>query len=175
MGISLVKGMDIEMGKDWRTGLYTLKTFKQIVPALFENPEKLKYAAVLFIDADGLTYINETYGIDKGNVYLQGIAKCFYQCSAPMKIGTRRFDGDEFIFLLYGCESREELETYIEEIIQKQQGSYVEFGENLHYELKFSCGYAVYPEEGTDYASLNRLSTFRMYYDKRQRKRGNQE
>lgn len=105
MGISLVKGMDIEMGKDWRTGLYTLKTFKQIVPALFEHPEKLKYAAVLFIDADGLTYINETYGIDKGNVYLQGIAKCFYQCSAPMKIGTRRFDGDEFIFFSMGVKA----------------------------------------------------------------------
>ena len=56
---------------DALTGLYNRRGLDKQLDELFAEPEKLGYSALIMIDADGLKGINDTYGHDKGDIYLK--------------------------------------------------------------------------------------------------------
>ena len=57
----------------------------------------------MFIDADHLKYINDTFGHDMGNLEIRGIADGIRKVFPPEAV-SMRYGGDEFVVLLPGCE-----------------------------------------------------------------------
>lgn len=65
----------MERDIDSLTGLYNRRGLDIQLSKLFEEPEKLGYCAMVMVDADGLKIINDTYGHEKGDIYLKKLLK----------------------------------------------------------------------------------------------------
>ena len=63
-----------ERDYDVLTGLYNRFSFQRHMDYLFEHSEQLKIAALAMIDLDNLKKINDAFGHDWGDIYLQKIA-----------------------------------------------------------------------------------------------------
>ena len=98
------------------------------------------------------------------------MVEVFNFCTAPKQIAAR-LSGDEFSVLIYGCEDKEELQYYIDEIGKNQNGFEVEFKEGLKLPVEFSIGAAFYPEDGKECDTLLKCADERMYENKRLRKK----
>lgn len=164
------KRIENERDVDFLTGIYNNRGFIARIGYLLCRPDILNQAAFIMIDTDNLKMINDAYGHEAGNRYLQGMAEILNLCTAPQQIAAH-LSGDEFSVLIYGCEDREELRYYIEELEKKQNGFEVEFKEGLKLSVKFSIGVAFYPEDGKEYDTLFKCADKRMYENKRLRKK----
>ena len=59
-----------ERDYDVLTGLYNRRAFDARAKKLFRMPEKLGHAALLMMDMDNLKHINDTFGHDWGDRYI---------------------------------------------------------------------------------------------------------
>lgn len=158
-----------ERDEDLLTGLYSRRAFYAQMDPLFQQPELLKKAALIMIDSDNLKQINDYHGHSNGDRYLCGIADIL-RTNAAAKSLLARLSGDEFAMLIYGCESEQELQDYILQIRQNQDGVCIRSTEQLCLPVAFSMGCAFYPEDGRNYHVLLKCADERMYDEKRQRK-----
>lgn len=160
-----------ERDEDQLTGLYNRRAFTDQVLSLFESPNQMHHAALIMIDTDELKKINDNYGHPAGDRYLRGMAEVLSLCTAPKQI-TGRLSGDEFAVLIYGCKNMDELQRYIGEIEQYQNGFDIKYEKNIELSVHYSIGVAYYPEEGSDYHELLDLADNRMYNNKHRKKYG---
>lgn len=163
------KRLEQERDEDTLTGLYSRRAFYAQMELLLGRPEHLKHNVLIMVDADNLKQINDSYGHDGGDCYLRGVAQALRSGSAPKRI-VARLSGDEFALFLYGCDSEEELQTYIKELKSRQNGYDVCFHDDVYLSVKFSMGCAYYPQDGTDYHVLLKCADQRMYIEKRRKK-----
>lgn len=102
------KQMQYENTHDALTGLYKFSYFKQIAAEiLMEMPEGDLCAAVM-LDLDFFKSINDTFGHDAGDKYLQ----CFASVMQSMPLEhflTARRSGDEFCMMIFGCSDKTEV------------------------------------------------------------------
>lgn len=70
-----------------------------------------KQAAIMYMDLDGLKYINDTFGHDAGDVAIRATARVLQE-SLPDDSMLARMGGDEFVAFLLGT-SQSEAEGYI--------------------------------------------------------------
>ncbi len=123
---------------------------------------------MIMIDADGLKRINDTYGHDKGDVYLCRIADTINTFEPKNSVAARQ-GGDEFVLFLYQYEQDELTEAVkMLEFIQKHCLAYLD--EELRVKLEFSFGYVMTQGEA-DYRELLKQADERMYENKRERKK----
>lgn len=152
---------------DALTGLYNRRGLETQLAELFADPEKLGHYAVIMIDADGLKGINDTYGHEKGDVYLQKIADTINTFDPKNSIAARQ-GGDEFVLLLYRYEEEEMAEAIKAlEFIQRHCLAYLD--DELRVKLEFSFGY-VLASGKADYQELLKQADEKMYENKRKRK-----
>lgn len=164
-----------ERDEDLLTGLCSRRAFIRRMKLLLEHPEELGCSALVGIDTDRLKMVNDTYGHDAGDSYLRGMADILRESTAPGAL-LGRLGGDEFAVWIYGCESREELESFIKELEEKQWGIYeVHFREEVSFSVRFSMGCAFYGEDGTDYESLTTCADSRMYENKRRKRQADEQ
>lgn len=161
----IVRERDIDI----LTGLYNRRAFYSQVSALFQSPKELGCAVLMMADADNLKQVNDRYGHENGDCYLQGIASMLRPCSLKNRIAAR-LSGDEFVLFLYGAPSREDLDCYVDEICSAMDSSMVTLCSGSSIPLRFSHGCAYYPEEGYDLTPLLKLADERMYENKKKRK-----
>jgi diguanylate cyclase (GGDEF)-like protein/PAS domain S-box-containing protein len=113
---------------------------------LHQRAETGKPIAVLFVDIDQFSAINESLGHQSGDQVLQHAA-------VQMKIATKnkgmlsRFSGDEFIFLLHDFKCMEEVNQTVEDL-QKAIAIPYTFGEQ-EYMVTASVGVSIFPQDGT--------------------------
>ena len=69
----------------------------------------------MFIDADHLKYINDTFGHDMGNLAISSIASVIRQ-HCPANSVSMRYGGDEFVFGYEGDISKEELDRKVKKV-----------------------------------------------------------
>lgn len=158
-----------ELGQDTLTGLYNRRKLEEKLDCLFENPESIKYGALIVIDADDLKKANDTYGHENGDCYLRALADILTGLHAPNQI-TARIGGDEFVIYFGGIQMPEELETYLDRINKMRDKSSVQMADGSKMLVRYSLGVGSFPAEGTDWHELFRIADERMYADKRQRK-----
>ena len=151
-----------ERDYDVLTGLYNRQAFHRVSHELFQNPERLGVAALLMMDLDDLKHINDTYGHDWGDHYIQNTGRCIAEHSPPGTV-CARLSGDEFLLLFYGYPGRGQLREKLEALTRAMQQAVVVLpsGSDLH--ISISGGVAWYPEDGRDIETLKKYADFAMY------------
>lgn len=155
-----------ERDVDLLTDLYNRRALCRFMDERLRPEARLGQTAFVIADADRLKQVNDRYGHENGDRYLRGLADILREQRAAHKVAAR-LGGDEFALLIYGCESRAELETYIRELGQASGINTVELSNAERIPVCFSIGYAFYPEEGTNYGELLQIADRRMYENKK--------
>ena len=163
-----LKMAEIERDVDAMTGLYNRRGLEYQLKKLYECPEELGRTALIMLDADGLKGINDTYGHDKGDVYLKKIAGVINNFGLKSSLAAR-LGGDEFVLFLYEYDDENELLNTIRTLEYVQNNSSAKLGDNISVPLSFSMGYCL-GEENEDYQKQLKIADERMYENKRQRK-----
>lgn len=162
------KKIEVERDIDSLTGLYNRRGLDMQLSSLFANPESLGHCAMIMVDADGLKEINDTYGHEKGDIYLKKIADMINTFETRNSIVARQ-GGDEFVVFLYQYEGEKELleAVNILDFIRKHCLTYL--GEHLRVPLRFSFGYSISNGE-MSYQEMLKIADEQMYENKRKRK-----
>lgn len=125
---------------DSLTGLYNRMAYQEFAEPLYEKCRlQKKPVTVMFIDADHLKYINDTFGHDMGNLEIRGIADGIRKVFPPEAV-SMRYGGDEFVVLLPGCEK-----TQAESLKAAFLKALDEISKSLHaeFDVEASIGYEV--------------------------------
>ena len=72
--------------------------FEREMQARIDNPKDYPEFAIAMLDCDDLKVINDTYGHDKGDVYLKN--SCHLICRVFQRSPVFRIGGDEFVLIL---------------------------------------------------------------------------
>ncbi|HAH63806.1 MAG TPA: hypothetical protein DCL73_17095 [Treponema sp.] len=122
------------------TGIRTKQALEEKIDQL-DKKDSLYGTAVIIMDLNGLKYINDHYGHDKGDEFIFNFARYLKQ-AAPEKFFTARFGGDEFVSI---CEDTTENEILT--VQQKIVNSVNEYNKNSMVQMSFAFGYAVCTEK----------------------------
>lgn len=163
------KELERERDIDTLTGLYNRRGINARLEELMANPDELGHSALIMIDADGLKEINDTYGHEKGDIYLKKIGNIINNFGIKNSLAARQ-GGDEYILFLYDYDSEEELSRTIETLRYIQSTSTASLGKEITVPLRFSMGCCVVENE-YDVQKLFKIADERMYEDKVERKK----
>ncbi|MBQ8922063.1 MAG: diguanylate cyclase [Oscillospiraceae bacterium] len=145
---------------DGLTGLYNRSAGDVHIMDYFRHYPQ-DSAAVLLIDLDYFKRFNDQYGHDIGDLVLRAAARQMEKCFGRDSVIVRN-GGDEFLILLKNRtqkEAEEEIGRFFAEphLVTKQEKTY---------RFSFSIGYAMYPEQGTEYHDLAMKADIAMYHVK---------
>jgi diguanylate cyclase (GGDEF)-like protein len=128
--------------------------------------EPIEFAFGVF-DCDDLKYINDTYGHDKGDIYLKTSSRLIcriFQHSPVFRIG-----GDEFAVILENDDFRNRDELFDE--FRKTREEVCKATENEWEQVNVTMGLAVYdPENDPSVIDVARRADQKMYENKKVRK-----
>ena len=120
--------------------------------------------ALLCLDIDRFKHINDTYGHNVGDICLQEVARRLASLiSTPH--AAARVGGEEFGLILCGITGTEQAEQIASDILVALSKPVLAHGYSL--ELTASVGIAVFPDHGSDDATLWRNADSAMYRAKR--------
>ena len=152
-----------ERDHDLLTGLINRRAFSSIMHELFEKDrDALKIAALVMLDLDNLKQINDTFGHECGDKYIQRAAECFAS-SVPGRTVVSRISGDEFYLFFYGYESKEQIRELLVGLTQSIRSEEFVLPNRKKQPVAASGGIAWYPDDSSDYGELLRYSDFAMY------------
>ncbi len=156
---------------DLLTGLYNRRAMEQQLSAIFQ--QEMGYGALIMIDSDSLKYINDVYGHTVGDRYLIRIAEAISRVGSAKRMAARQ-GGDEFVLLLYGYPSENEVLKDLEEIRYLQKNTDIRLEDGTRIPVQFSFGY-VLTQNRRDYSAMLSEADGHMYNVKRIRKRALEE
>ena len=154
--------IEFERDYDILTGIYNRRAFNVALDNLFKFPARLRIGAFIMFDLDNLKYINDTYGHEFGDDYIQTMAKVLKDFEQFNGVISRR-SGDEFNVFMYGYRSKIEMREIIFSINRKVSEHAIKLPNGNEYSLRASAGIAYYPDDATDIKYLIRFSDFAMY------------
>lgn len=99
------KQMQYENTHDPLTGLYKLGHFKQLAERHLRELPKGKVCAIVMLDLDHFKSINDTFGHDAGDRYLQGFSDVMQSMPKEHILSARR-SGDEFCMMILIVKTR---------------------------------------------------------------------
>ena len=123
--------------------------------------------ALILIDLNDFKLINDEYGHILGDKLLCDIAKRLKSVIRNSDT-VSRYGGDEFVILLQGLTDPSEAKIVEDKIIESMSQPFLL--EELEIYSSVSIGTALYPDDGSDEASLTHVADLRMYSYKRQTK-----
>lgn len=159
--IAAKRRIEFERDYDTLTGLYNLRAFTSKYNSIFAA-DKLETACLIMWDLDNLKHINDTYGHDFGDRYIQTFAQCLELFSEYNALVARR-SGDEFYVFLHGHESKDEINDIIASIWEKISAQSILLPDGSRYRIRVSGGIAWCPEDTSDRDELLRFADFAMY------------
>lgn len=143
----IIEKQEIERERDvdLLTTLYSRRAFFRRMDTLLLEPQKTKTAMLLMTDLDNLKYVNDHWGHECGDEMLKTVANLLLNCSAPGKLAAR-LSGDEFVLVIYGADSQEEIEGYLDSLYTSIQKTVVVMADGEQVRVSLSGGYLFYPE-----------------------------
>lgn len=125
--------------------------------------------AMIFIDIDNFKFINDTLGHSFGDKFLLEVAMRLLSFT-KYNYELYRLSGDEFVFYMKNANSKEEIESYANKIMNS-------FSEPFSIDCNsisasVSIGISLYPFDGKDVDSLLRYADMAMYKVKQRGKNG---
>src|SRR5690554_1139560 len=150
---------------DHLSGLYNRREFIAVgARALSDQRYRRRLLAVLFIDLDRFKSINDTLGHRIGDLLLQSVAG---RITRMLEAGdlAARFGGDEFVVLLTGDRSEQQIIDWVNELTQRLSSLYQLEGNEVN--TSPSIGIAICPRDAQDMDTLLRYADAAMYSAKR--------
>jgi diguanylate cyclase (GGDEF)-like protein len=153
---------------DSLTGLFNQRMFSEVWEREHAKCVSARTAyAVLMIDVDKLSDINDTFGHEAGNSALTLVAQCL-QRSIRNSDHAARFAGDEFAVLLPGA-SPEVAEAVVKRVRHNVYKTTLDLRSRM-VRCTVSIGVANYPKDGRDVRELLSTADRLMYRDKELRR-----
>lgn len=159
--------MAYERDYDVLTNLLNRRAFKEKAMAIIMDDYPV-IACVLW-DLDNLKYVNDTYGHDFGDLYIQQSAQVLSTIEIGKAIISRQ-SGDEFIGLFYGYETSEEALNEIKRVHGTLSKTRIQFPDQSSMRLRASAGISWYHEDAYTYDQMIKHADFAMYDAKRRQK-----
>lgn len=136
--------------RDSLTGLYNRMAYDQLAKPLYRKCLlEERCAGIMFVDADHLKYINDTFGHDMGNQAILLVATSLKNTCPPSAI-SMRYGGDEFVIIIpdYTRAQMRELEREIQNALSTLSQS-----SDLVFSVEASIGYVIAddPSQSLDY------------------------
>ena len=144
--------------------LTSLKNRRALVKKLENLISNEKKFNIIFIDIDNFKNINDTLGHTVGDQLLKQIASrlVIYEIK-PIQI--YRWGGDEFIILINGQYSHENITNLLNPLMYNLKKSYLV--ESHRFDISYSIGTSAYPRDGNSYDDIIKYADIAMYYVKK--------
>jgi diguanylate cyclase (GGDEF)-like protein len=154
---------------DILTGLPNRSAFEQIAGRMIARAKRHQMQeALMFIDLDGFKKINDTYGHEAGNKILKEVAARLNDTLRRSDV-VARYGGDEFICYLDSSDKgpldKKLCRKIAQKIIKVIEKPIAYNGYQLY--VSASIGIALFPDAGSDFASLLENADQAMYMAKR--------
>ena len=146
---------------DHLSGLHNRRQFVEVAgQALTRQRGKRRLMAILFIDMDRFKSINDSLGHKIGDLLLQAVAGRIQRLLEPGDEASR-FGGDEFVVLLAGERSEEQINNWVRTLVHKLSATYALDGQEVN--TSPSVGVSICPRDGQEIDSLIRCADAAMY------------
>ncbi len=146
---------------DHLSGLHNRRQFVELASqTLVRQRGQRRLMAILFIDMDRFKSINDSLGHKVGDLLLQAVAGRITRLLEPGDEASR-FGGDEFVVLLAGQRSEDQITTWVRALVDKLSATYALDGQEVN--TSPSVGVAICPRDGQDIDSLIRHADAAMY------------
>ena len=150
---------------DHLSGLHNRRQFLDIAAqALIQQRGKRRLLAILFIDMDRFKSINDSLGHKIGDLLLQAVAGRISRVLEPGDEAAR-FGGDEFVVLLAGDRTEEQIDAWVRALVHKLSAIYSLNDRELS--TSPSVGVSICPRDGQNIDDLIRSADAAMYSAKR--------
>ena len=133
--------MQYENTHDPLTGLYKFPYFKDLASEILKSLSEDELCAAVMMDLDSFKMINDTYGHDIGDRYLESFAKVMLSMPEEHYITARR-SGDEFCMLLFHCHDVSEVRGYLDKFYKVLKECPVTLSETNNIIISASAGFA---------------------------------
>ena len=140
--------------------------FFREVDRVFQGPDKDRYGALIMMDLDDLKKINDRFGHDWGDHYIQQGVRGFVE-SSPENGLLARLGGDEFVLFLHGYDDEEILREDVRKFAKGLRENTFATPSGDRHPVRVSCGVAWYPQDSRDFKELMKFADFAMYQIKR--------
>ncbi len=132
--------MQYENTHDALTGLYQYGHFKQLAEEILHNLSAGKVCAVVMLDLDYFKPINDTFGHDAGDRYLQEFSSVMHSMPVDHFLCARR-SGDEFCMMIYGCDDKAEILRYLDLFYETLNGKEIMLSSTHSQKINASAGF----------------------------------
>ncbi len=161
--------MQYENTHDTLTGLYKYQHFKYLAAGILKKMPSGNIGAAVMLDLDDFKSINDNYGHDIGDKYLQGFAAVMK--SMPEKhFLTARRSGDEFCMMIYGCEDKFDVIKFLDQFYAKLQENSIMLSVGQSKTISASGGFAWTGDCGSDISELLSRADEALYEVKKETK-----
>ena len=147
------KQLYYENTHDPLTGLNTFEYFKELSAEVLSKAGSSKVSAVVMLDLDHFKSINDTFGHDAGDRYLQGFANAMMTMPEEHFLCARR-SGDEFCMLIFHCGSRDDIIRYLNNFYLTLQENEVALSHTHSTAISVSGGFALADTNGGSITEL---------------------
>ncbi len=145
---------------DSMTGLPNRSFFKQLLEERIALAKKRGSFFLAYLDLDDFKMINDCYGHDVGDQYLQEVATRLL-FSLPEANLVARFGGDEFAVLLTEASGPDAAQKWAEELLACFATGALLEGDTVP--IRVSIGFASYPQDGVSVDELLKKADRAMY------------
>lgn len=150
---------------DVLTGLPNRRLFQDRLDLALAHARRYQHSlAVISIDCDKFKQLNDTYGHDAGDKFLQIFADELLSCVRETDT-VARMGGDEFNILLPELKSEEYVNEIVERIMRLCEKTWDIHGNEIF--MTVSIGVTVYPRDGESAGTLMKNVDLAMYQAKR--------
>ena len=164
------KKLEVMALHDALTGLPNRQLFYDRADVAFANARRKKSSvAVVSLDVDRLKLINDQWGHSAGDFALVSVSSRLLSLLRESDT-VSRFGGDEFLILLDGVQTAEDISCVAQKMIDNLSEPIVFEGRSIT--ISASLGIAVYPSDEMEIEELIRKSDEAMYYIKEHGRNG---
>ena len=157
-----------ERDHDILTGLLNRRAFEQELVRIFAEGN-LRFAAMGMLDLDNLKFMNDSFGHDWGDQYIQAAGAALLSIVRDGDFCSR-VSGDEFLVFIRSCSNEAEATARFGELKRRLGETVIEAPDGRMLKVRGSIGVALYPRDAVEYDELRDFADFAMYTAKHYRK-----
>ncbi len=161
--------MQYENTHDTLTKLYKYSYFKQLASERLQNKPSKSVCAIVMLDLDSFKSINDTFGHDIGDKYLQHFSNIMRSMPPEHFLSARR-SGDEFCMMLLNCSDKNDIIQYLNQFYQALEQTPVSLSDSQSKIIHASSGFAWTADSNADIDELLNYADEALYDIKRETK-----